>query len=257
MSTISSLIGTCNSADKSQATPQITVRVARYITSLVNIFGLNGTAGPDDEAIGWSGIDVPEDAKLLLHSLSRKRDSLRTLATTGKISSRDLEPVPYPYHQKQQESKFENVLATFNERLTALNASENLVKDVMHFCDFVRDRLLFERGIYLEDREDKPALVRPVTKELREAKQAQENRALQKQKAKEEREKEAAAKAEKGRLSHNVMFRTEEYNAWDADGIPTHEKGGEELTKSKRKKMQKDWERQKKLHEAWLKTSSG
>lgn len=49
-----------------------------------------------------------------------------------------------------------------------------------------------------------------------------------------------------------TMFQTEEYSAWDADGIPTKDKDGEELTKSRRKKLVKDWERQKKAHEAFL-----
>ena len=147
------------------------------------------------------------------------------------------------------------MLATLNKNLATLNRSESLVKDVRQLCDDLRDIFLFDRGIYLEDRENQPALIRPVTKELKAAKQEKEDRSRQKQKAKEEREKEAAAKAEKGRVSHQDMFQTDEYSAWDAEGIPTHEKSGEEVTKSKKKKLQKDWERQKKLHEAWMKTN--
>ena len=98
-----------------------------------------------------------------------------------------------------------------------------------------------------------------MTRELRAAKegakQEREERERQKQKAKEEREKEAAEKADKGRLSHLVMFKTEEYSAWDEKGIPTKDAKGEEINKSKGKKLTKDWERQKKLHEAWAKTN--
>ena len=35
----------------------------------------------------------------------------------------------------------------------------------------------------------------------------------------------------------------------DADGVPTHDKEGKELTKSALKKLKKDWEKQKKLYE--------
>lgn len=47
------------------------------------------------------------------------------------------------------------------------------------------------------------------------------------------------------------MFRTEEYSEWDQEGLPLKDKEGVELTKSRTKKLKKDWERQKKLHEAW------
>ena len=136
----------------------------------------------------------------------------------------------------------------------SFNDSTNLIKDVRSLTDELRDVHLFDRGVYLEDRDNQPALIRPVTRELKQARQEKERKALEKQRAKEEREKEAAAKAEKGRVSHKDMFRKEEYSRWDDDGIPTHEMSGEEVTKSKRKKLQKDWERQKKLHEAFLKS---
>lgn len=255
MATISDLITTHNSASASQTAPSATLAIARWVTSMVNTFGLNGTTKVDDDIIGWSGIDVPEDAKPILASISRKRDELRSKANSGILTKQDLEPVPYP-RVASQNHVFAEVLHKFNRDLSDLNASHSLVKDVRQLSDRLRDVDLFTRGIYLEDRENQPALIRPVTKELRAAKHEREDRAQQKQKAKEEREKEAGSKADKGRLSHKDMFRTEEYGAWDADGMPTQEKGGEEVTKSKKKKLQKDWDRQKKLHEAWLKTNT-
>ena len=254
MAIINNLITTYNATPKSQVTSSATVAIAKWVTSMVNIFGLNGNAGPDDEVIGWSGIDIPEDAKPVLNSLSRKRDYLRARAKES-ISIQDLDLVPYPRQSPSESGQFREVLKIFNQGLSDLQSSGSLVKDVRQLCDDLRDIHLFERGVYLEDREDQPALIRPVTKELRAARQEKEDRARQKLKAKEEREKEAASKADKGRLSPNDMFRTEEYSSWDEEGVPTHEKGGEEVTKSKRKKLQKDWERQKKLHEAWRKTN--
>ena len=46
------------------------------------------------------------------------------------------------------------------------------------------------------------------------------------------------------------LFRTDEYSAWDADGIPTHNKAGEPLSKSLIKKCKKEWAKQKKLYES-------
>lgn len=260
MDTISNLITTYNDqASKSKVNTSSTRAIAQWITQMVNIFGLNGTAGPDDPTIGWSGLSVPEYAVPILTALSRKRDMLRTKAKSG-LSQADLEPVPYPRRNSpesdvDQEAPFKKVLADFNHDLTNLHSSSSLEKDILNLTDRLRDVDLFSLNVYLEDREGQSALIRPVTKELRAAKEEQEERARQKQKAKEEREKEAASKADKGRLNHRDMFRTEDYSAWDEEGLPTHEKGGEEVTKSKRKKLQKDWERQKKLHEAWLKTN--
>jgi cysteinyl-tRNA synthetase len=57
---------------------------------------------------------------------------------------------------------------------------------------------------------------------------------------------------EKAKLSPLQMFRTEEYGEWDESGIPTRDAKGEEVTKTRRKKLTKDWERQKKLHDGWL-----
>jgi cysteinyl-tRNA synthetase len=42
------------------------------------------------------------------------------------------------------------------------------------------------------------------------------------------------------------------YADWDAEGVPTKLADGSEVPKSQAKKLKKDWERQKKLHEEWL-----
>jgi len=66
-----------------------------------------------------------------------------------------------------------------------------------------------------------------------------------------------AAAAEKERLQkiHPRDFfkseRGEEFSAYDDQGMPTHDKAGAALTKSAIKKLQKDAEKQKKLHDAW------
>lgn len=253
MGIISRLITKHNSEEKSEVTPATTLSIARWVTSMVNIFGLNGRTSAEDTKIGWSGIDVPEDAKPILTVLSRKRDTLRRQARSSEgVTKQDLSPLP-----EQGGQPFDDVIHNFNGDLKSLEESTSLSKDILRLCDRLRDVDLWERGIYLEDRDgDQPALIRPVTKELKAAKDEKEAREQQKQKAREEREREAAAKAaeksEKGRLSHRAMFRTEEFSAWDDEGLPTKDREGEEITKSRRKKLQKDWERQKKLHEAWL-----
>ena len=149
---------------------------------------------------------------------------------------------------------YKDVLQNFRSETGSLKDSANLSKDILVLCDRVRDVDLWDLGIYLEDRDgDQPALIRPVTKELRASRMEKEGREEQKQMAKQQREREAAAKAEKGRQSHLDMFRTDDYSAWDDDGLPTKDKEGKDLAKSKAKKLRKEWEKQKERHQAWAK----
>jgi len=262
MGIISELISSYNSAEKDQATRAVTLSIAKWITSMVNIFGLNGNAGPEDESIGWSGLDITDEARKTLSSLSAVRDSLRRQARSSKgVNGRELDTIlgsnatTSEAHQTQTRS-FEDVLHKFTNDAKSLAQSDTLSKDVLQLCDRVRDVDLWNRGIYLEDRDgDQPALIRPVTKELLAAKEAKEEREQQKQKAKAAREREAASKADKGRLSHLEMYKMDDFDEWDEEGLPTKDKEGEEITKSRGKKLRKDWERQKKLHEAWAKSN--
>jgi cysteinyl-tRNA synthetase len=121
----------------------------------------------------------------------------------------------------------------------------------------LRDTHLWDLGIYLEDRENAPAMVRPVDAELREARDQKEAIARQKAEAKLKREREEAEKkaklAEQAKINPKDMFRTEEYSAWDEEGLPTKDKDGADVAKGRVKKLKKEWEKQKKLYEEHLK----
>lgn len=262
MEVISKLISTYNS--EKEVSPSAALSIATWVTSMVNIFGLNGDTRPTSSTIGWTGVGVPKQAKPILTVLSRKRDELREKAKSQTLSQQDLTPISHPgppqnflEAQESASAPFVEILEKFNRDLANIDASKNakdFASDVLRLSDQVRDVALWNQDIYLEDRDGEPALIRPVTRELRAARQEREERERLKQKAKEEREKEVAAKVDKGRLDHKIMFRTEDFSAWDDDGLPTKDKEGGEITKSRKKKLQKDWERQKKLHEAWTET---
>ena len=258
---ISELVTAFNSTEKHQLRLDDVREVAKWITYMVNMFGLNGMASPTSDVIGWSGVSIPDAAKPYVYPLSHVRDEVRQKARseTG-IRSEDLRIVSVlrasgPEGALPEDNPYAKVARDFANDLEALKGSQNLGKEVLKLCDRLRDVDLWNQGIYLEDSNaNEPALVRPVSKELLAARQEKEGRDRQKQQAKEEREKEAAAKAEKGRLSHLEMYRTSEYSAWDAEGLPTEDAKGDEVNKSQGKKLRKNWEKQKKLHEAWLKT---
>ncbi|KAJ5099554.1 cysteine--tRNA ligase [Penicillium argentinense] len=255
MQSISELITKYNSADKATLNPKDVEATARFVTSIVNLFGLNGNATVDSTEIGWSGIDVPEEAKPFLFPLSTIRDTVRQAARSkeGISSSQIAEAVKLegPQDVSEAAKPYAEVLTNFRTKISSLQSSESAGKEVLALCDRVRDIDLFDLGIYLEDRDNLPALVRPVTREMIQAREEKEARARQKQLEKQKREQEALKQLEKGKLSHLEMFRTNEYSAWDDEGLPTHDAAGEEITKSRAKKLRKDWERQKKAHEAW------
>ena len=261
LSIISDLITTYNSADKADVSWKVTQDIARWVTSMVNTFGLNGKASPDDDVIGWSGLEVPDEARQYLVPLSRLRDSIRQKIQSSsnglkpedkqsilESASRDLPPHP------AQPNPYFNALHQFHTDLASLEpTSPTLSLDILQLCDRVRDIDLWNVGFYLQDRDaSEPALIRRVTPGLRAARQERGERERQREIAKLENEEKAQAKADKGQLSHLEMFRTEEYGEWDQDGIPIKDREGNEITKSRGKKLRKEWERQRKLHEKWL-----
>ena len=241
--------------------------VAQWITFMVNMLGLNGSVSVDSTTIGWTGSSIAEAAKPFVYPLSRLRDELRRKARSSdginvnELSLSNYEP-PAGLAAEDANKPYADIFSKFKTSLQSLSSQDpatskppqNLSKAVLQLCDRLRDVDLWDQGIYLEDSltENEAAVVRPLTREMLAARREREERDFAKQKAKEEREREAAAKAEKGKLSHLDMFRTNEYSAWDDEGLPLKDAEGQEITKSKTKKIRKDWERQKKLHETWL-----
>ncbi|KTW32352.1 cysteine-tRNA ligase [Pneumocystis jirovecii RU7] len=125
-----------------------------------------------------------------------------------------------------------------------------LSKDILQLCDKLRDSDLTDLGIQLEDRDQGDALIKFVSKEeLQQEKKLKQE--LLNKKASLEQEK-LLEKILKGKLSPKELFQNNEYSKWDNQGLPTHDAQGNELTKSKRKRIAKDWEKQHILHEKYL-----
>ena len=262
MNKISTLITEYNSAKYGTIATDTISDIATWITSIVNTFGLNENASPDSQYIGWSGIDIPEAAEFYVHMISHLRDDLRSRArsTSGIKPDAILDLIGSiqrgAENQDVSTDIYRKIWEDFKASAKTLVEPSSITKDILMLCDRTRDVELWDVDIYLEDRENEPALIRPVTRELRAARQEKEERERQKQLAKEKRGKDAAARLEKGRMSHLEMYKTEDmkrdFSAWDEQGIPTTDARGEDLTKSKLKKLKKDWEAQKALHEKWL-----
>lgn len=264
MRIISELITRYNSTDKFSISDETALVLGQWITTMVRTFGLDGAATLDSDSIGWSGIDIPEIAKPFVYPLSTFRDSVRTMAISGGVSPENLRSllatVPNLPWQQQGASHvpYAEAYSQFRSEIESIASSSpsDLKGQILTLCDRLRDVTLWDLSIYLEDRESQHALVRPVNRELRAARAATiakaEAKASARAGAKAKKEAEERDRLSKGRLNHLDMFRTQEYSAWDDEGLPVRDKEGVEVPKNKGKKLRKEWEKQKRLHEAWM-----
>ncbi|KAK6383134.1 hypothetical protein LTR65_010417 [Meristemomyces frigidus] len=256
MRVISDLITAYNSEKK--VSNDALLLAAQWATDMVVMFGLDGDH--QEARMGWSGLDIPEQAKLSVYPLAQLRDRVREQAKAGKVDFSELsESLGDKDTADVAGQPYANAHAAFQHKLAELASNpDTSPKDYLAACDNVRDTVLWNLDIYLEDRDGLPALVRPLSQSLREERANKESAAASKAAAKEKAKVDAAAaeqgKLDKGKLSHLELFRTSEYSAWDAEGMPTHDVEGKEVAKSRTKKLRKEWERQRKAHEGWLAT---
>ena len=249
-------------------------RIARWITKMVSVFGLDANASPPYDGIGWASTTananlppieivapyakvfkkvMAEVEGLALHS--EVLDKVLSTDIHGEFNSlvsaktTDPETLALPYIR---------AVSRIRDELRNIAPSSPAKKQILNLSDQIRDNDLLNLGVYLDDRTDnQPALIKFVPKEeliaQREEKAAKEReKAAQKEAAKLAREKQEAEKAERAKLSHLDMYRGDErYGVWDEEGMPTKTKEGEDVPKSQLKKLRKDWERQKKAHEEW------
>ncbi|TPX66703.1 cysteine---tRNA ligase [Spizellomyces sp. 'palustris'] len=191
----------------------VLAKIAKYVTHLLRMFGVFGDGNPD---IG-NGVRKEETNMLpYLVALSAFRDAVRDLA--------------------QNRGDY---------------------KDLLRLCDKLRDEDMVELGVVLDDREDGKALVKLVDKETlirqrEEKRQREHEKALEKSARLALAQTKRAEKLLKGKTPPSELFRTPEYSEWDEKGVPTKDKDGEVLSKSRRKKCEKEWGVQSKLHEEYL-----
>ncbi|KAG0348813.1 hypothetical protein BG004_004072 [Podila humilis] len=199
-------------------------KVATYVSKMLKTFGLDGVVA---EPIGFSAA-----------------------GGEGAVSAED---VAMPYLQ---------VLSTFRDTIRSYAREGRPAQEMLALSDKLRDEDLERLGVSLDDREDGKALIKFIpAEELAAQRQAKIAAAAEKLARKEEaaRAKEVArlAKLEKGKVSHLEMFKlaanAAEYGSFEeGTGIPLTDKEGAELPKSRKKKLAKEWDVQKKLHEDYL-----
>ncbi|KAK6042997.1 hypothetical protein COOONC_19498 [Cooperia oncophora] len=145
-----------------------------------------------------------------------------------------------------------NALSSFREKVRNI-AKENKVTAILEECDRLRDDVLPELGVRLEDRAQE-TVVKLCDRDIL-LREREQKRAIEAAR-REEKERKAAEKAEKEaskRIPPQEMFcrgdEAAKYSKWDENGIPTHTADGEEISKKQRKKLEKLWETQQKNYQ--------
>lgn len=135
--------------------------------------------------------------------------------------------------------------------------------DILKECDSLRDDILPELGVRLEDKENEPTVIKLVDKKelLRERelkKEMEEKKRLEKEKKKAEAAAKQAALDAQRKIPPSEMFKseTDKYSKFDDKGIPTHDAKGEEIAKAQMKKLQKLYTAQEKKHNDYLKSQN-
>ncbi|KAJ1944161.1 cysteinyl-tRNA synthetase [Kickxella alabastrina] len=210
--------------------PQIVEMVALYVTKIFRVFGL--VMDGFNSRIGWGS----------------------SASESGAQGPANRESVLLPVA---------TVLSDFRDSVREIALSGGDKGALLSLCDRIRDLDLPDLGIVIDDHGDGRALVKfadpEVIRRERAARQAEEDAKLAKKEAatraaEEKRQKRLA----EGRLAPADMFRTPEmcelYSDWRDNGIPSKDKAGEELPKSKVKKLEKAYSAQEKLHNEYLKS---
>uniref|UniRef100_W8B8T6 Cysteine--tRNA ligase, cytoplasmic n=1 Tax=Ceratitis capitata TaxID=7213 RepID=W8B8T6_CERCA len=196
-------------------------RIAAYITDMLHIFGtIDGPRG---------GIGFP--------------------VGSGGSGNVDIEKTLLPYVDAVAE--FRN-----NVREEAKTIKAN---DILQLCDKLRDDVLPNLGVRLEDKENGKYAVKLVDREVllreREAKKLAEAERLAEKKRKQEAAAQLlAAKEAQKRIKPQEMFLSEKdkYSKFDENGLPTHDAEGKELSKGLIKKLTKLQQQQDARYKEYL-----
>ncbi|XP_050546636.1 cysteine--tRNA ligase, cytoplasmic [Daktulosphaira vitifoliae] len=153
---------------------------------------------------------------------------------------------------------FLSILSDFRDSVRT-NARTIPSKEILILCDKLRDEILPEVGIRLEDAEGKPTAVKFVGRETllreREAKaKAEADKLAEKEKKKKEFEEAKAKKEELKKVNPKDLFKleTDKYSEFDENGLPTIDIQGNKISKGLTKKLQKIQSTHAVLHQQYL-----
>ncbi|RCK63171.1 Cysteine--tRNA ligase [Candida viswanathii] len=153
-------------------------------------------------------------------------------------------------------------LAQFRDSVRNLAINKAELTEFLKASDSIRSQLV-NLGVSLDDRPDGSSLVKFLNAQeqqaLIEQQEAKVKAAAEKEKKKQEQAainaKKQAEKEAKMKINPADLFKDKTlYSEWDEQGLPTKDAKGEEISKSSRKKLTKQYQQQEKLYNEYLKT---
>ncbi|EFW98465.1 cysteinyl-tRNA synthetase [Grosmannia clavigera kw1407] len=261
--------------------------VAHWVTKVVGIFGLDANAQPPYEGrVGWgpanptkttAGQDV--DPKTAVQPYATTYAKVRA-EVTGLVEAAggSLAEVQALLQAQEPEAEFA-ALADSQEQnvewlalpyLRAISGLRDTLRreaaatgaetkqQVLALSDRIRDYDMAELGVQLDDQPERPSLIKIVpAARLVAAREEKAAAAAEKARLKAEaqraRDQAEADKWLRAKVTPQALFRSSEaYGAWDADGLPTKLADGSDVPKTQQKRLKKEWDRQKKLHDSYV-----
>lgn len=246
------LVGTTNSYLAKVAHPHVeTVKdIYHFVKQIFKVFGLNKEEGTKKQ-----------------HASEKSSEH-----AMEEVSLAQKEEIIAPYIDLLCE--FRNTIRSMakdNMKNTAIPMKDAMLA-FLQLSDKLRDSDLLKLGVRLEDVESatktgvkrpyKWKVVDPKELEIELKRKEEEKEALEKQKELQRQQKLAKEqeKLEKAKVDPKDMFKIGEnsgkYSKFEENGLPTHMAAGEEVSKSLKKKLAKEQEKQKELHD-WFLTQAG
>jgi cysteinyl-tRNA synthetase len=226
------LIKECNryieKMDNTFSTATLT-SAAKYITSILKVFGMV----PNSVDIGF-----PLDSSGLAG------------AAEGAVSG----------NKEEVLGPLLDVVTKFREAVRVAAISGD-TKAVLAAADDLRDNVLPDLGIRMEDKGSGADLVTiwklDDPEVLKKEKALKLEAKAEKERAKAENLRKQKEKEEKAKINPAEMFlgETEKYSKFDDNGLPTHDKEGQALSKNVVKKLGKEQQKQKDAYEKYINTN--
>uniref|UniRef100_A0A4W3IEV2 Cysteine--tRNA ligase, cytoplasmic n=1 Tax=Callorhinchus milii TaxID=7868 RepID=A0A4W3IEV2_CALMI len=177
------------------------------------------------------------------------------------------EPIGFPVGSASHSVNLETTVMPYLKAMSDFRESvrhiarERRVSEVLRVCDSLRDDVLPELGVRLEDHEGLPTVVKLVDretllKEREEKKKIEEEKRRKKEEALQKKQQQEEARLARMKIPPSEMFRLEKdkYSKFDENGFPTHDIEGKELSKGQSKKLRKAYEAQEKLYSEYVHT---
>ena len=148
---------------------------------------------------------------------------------------------------------FINAITDFRGEVKDSCIADKDVKKVLSICDKLRDDVLPNLGVRIEDKGNKEKSVwkffdkEEYLKEKEKEKELKENKKKQKEAEAKEREQKLSLTAKE-----YYATLTDKYSEFDNDGVPTKNAKGNELSKEQYNKLKKEFAKHDKQHQKWL-----